>query len=258
MEETVAKYRDRLYATYGHDFQDAGETFNREGAERWSRSTAYYLRGWLPERKDARVLDVACGGGKLLFFFSQRGYTQLTGVDVSPDQVALASQVTADVRLESALDHLDSNPNTYDLITGYDIIEHFYKNEALRFLDGCFAALRPGGRLILQTPNAESPWGTMHRYNDFTHEICFSPNSLGRLMRLVGFSQIECRESGPVPYGYSMASSLRFLLWQLIRAGLLIWNLAETGSAGSGIWTRVFLITGVKGTSPCGSSTSAR
>jgi SAM-dependent methyltransferase len=219
---------------------------DREGALRWARACAYHLRGWTPERKDARILDLACGAGKLLFFFSEQGDKDLTGVDISPDQVALARQVTPDVRQESVLDHLESNPSSYDLITGYDIIEHFHKDEVLRFLDGCLNVLKPGGRLILQTPNADSPWGTMHRYNDFTHEICFNPNSLTRLLRMVGFFHIEFREAEPVPWGNSLTSSVRYVIWQTIRVGLRIWNLAETGTVGGGVWTRVFLISGVK------------
>ena len=243
---TKTSYRDRLYANYGHDFQDAGEQFDRVGAIRWGRAIAYHLRGWVPPKKDARILDLACGAGRLLFFFSERGCQNLTGVDISPDQVALAGQVTPDVRHESVLDHLESHPGSYDLITGYDIIEHFEKNEALRFLDGCFDALRPGGRVILQTPNADSPLGASVRYGDFTHELCFNPNSLTRLMRKVGFSHIVAREAGPVPFGNGLISSLRYLIWQAIRFGLRLWNLAETGSAGAGVWTRVFLISGVK------------
>ena len=239
-------YRDRLYSNYGHDFQDAGETFDREGALRWGRACAYHLRGWIPERKDARILDLACGAGRLLFFFSERGYKNLTGVDISPDQVVLARHVTPNVGQESVLDHLESNPASYDVITGYDIVEHFYKDEALRFLDGCLGALQPGGRLILQTPNADSPWGSMLRYGDFTHEICFNPHSLTRLLRMVGFKDIEVREAGPVAWGSSLTSSVRYLIWQMIRLGICIWNLAETGAAGGGVWTRVFLISGVK------------
>jgi len=246
MGKALTNYRDRLYANYGHDFQDAGETFDRKGALRWGRACAYHLRGWMPVQKDARILDLACGAGRLLFFFSERGYKNLTGVDISPDQVALARQVTPNVREESVLDHLEHNPVSYDLITGYDIIEHFHKDEALRFIDGCFNALRAGGRVILQTPNADSPWGTMHRYNDFTHEICFNPNSLTRLLRIAGFTEIESREPGPVPLGNSLTASVRYVIWQMIRVGLCMWNLAETGATGGGVWTRVFLISGVK------------
>jgi SAM-dependent methyltransferase len=213
---------------------------------RWSRACDYHLRGWIPERKEARVLDLACGAGRLLFFFSERGYKDLTGVDISPDQVALARQVTPDVRQESVLDHLESNPLSYDLITGFDIIEHFHKDEALRFLDGCFSALKPGGRLVLQTPNADSPWGVSIRYGDFSHEVCFNPNSLTRLLRMVGFCDIGAREAGPVPWGGSLNSFARYLIWQMIRVGLRIWNMAETGAVGSGVWTRVFLISGVR------------
>jgi hypothetical protein len=128
-----------------------------------------------------------------------------------------------------------------------DIIEHLVKLEVMRFLDASYKALKPGGRLILQTPNAESPWGSQHRYNDFTHEVGFNPNLLSRLLNLAGFQSMECRETGPVPSGYSLISSLRYLIWQSIRLGLKVWNLAETGSAGSGVFTRVFLATGVKG-----------
>lgn len=244
--KTRTSYRDRLYSNYGHDFQDAGEKFDREGALRWARACAYHLRGWLPEQKEAHILDLACGAGKLLFFFSKRGYQDLAGVDISQDQVALARQVTPNVKQESVLDHLESNPASYDIITGYDIIEHFHKDEVLRFIDGCLSALKPGGRLILQTPNADSPWGVSLRYGDFTHEVCFNPNALSRLLRIVGFCDIEAREAGPVPWGSSLTSSVRYLIWQVIRVGLRVWNLAEAGTAGGGVWTRVFLISGVK------------
>jgi hypothetical protein len=86
----------------------------------------------------------------------------------------------------------------------------------------------------------------MHRYNDFTHETCFNPNALSRLMRLAGFQGIESREMGPVPFGYSLKSTLRAGAWQGLRTVLKIWNVAECGSAGSGIFTRVFLISGTR------------
>jgi 2-polyprenyl-3-methyl-5-hydroxy-6-metoxy-1,4-benzoquinol methylase len=98
---------------------------------------------------------------------------------------------------------MERRQDTFDLITGFDVIEHLHKPEVLRFLDAAFRALRPGGRLVLQTPNADSPWGTMHRYNDFTHEVCFNPNALSRLLKLAGFDQVEAREAGPVSFGHS-------------------------------------------------------
>lgn len=244
MNDTAPDYRVRIYERYASRFQDAPQAFDLATARRWGRAYRYYLRGWLPAAGDARILDVACGGGKLLQFFLDAGYRDVHGVDVSPEQVALSRQVTPNVTHANVLDYLVLHKGEFDLITGLDIVEHFQKDEVLQFLDLCFGALKPGGRLVLQTPNAESPWGTHHRYNDLTHELGFNPNSLSRLLALVGFEAVEAREVGPVPVSYSVASTLRWLAWQTIRAGLKVWNISETGDAGSGVFTRVFLISG--------------
>jgi hypothetical protein len=47
-----------------------------------------------------------------------------------------------------------------------------------------------------------------------------------------------------VPHG--LASSARFILWKLIRLKTLAALLVETGSAGSGVTTRVFIASEVK------------
>lgn len=239
-------YRSRIYEKYASNFQDASSVFNSEASKRWGTAYDYYLRDWLPAKKDANIVDVACGGGKLLHFFKQRDYTRLNGVDISHSQVQLARQVVSNVTEANVLEFLEANLNTFDLIVGLDIIEHFYKDEVLRFLDSCYAALKPGGRLILQTPNAESQWGSTHRYNDFTHEVGFNSNALKRLMHLCGFTDTEARELCPVPWSYSLKSSTRYILWQIFRLRLKFWNIVETGDSGSGIFTRVFIMSAVK------------
>jgi 2-polyprenyl-3-methyl-5-hydroxy-6-metoxy-1,4-benzoquinol methylase len=245
-KKSDTSYRIRIYQKYGTNFQDAPEIFSEDAAERWSRVYSYYLRNWLPVNKNAAIVDVGCGSGKLLYLFKIMQYKNITGVDISPEQVKLARQVVSVVEEANVLDWLEAYPSKFDLITGLDIIEHLDKLEVLRFLDASFKALKPGGRLVLQTPNAESPWGSQHRYNDFTHEVGFNPNLLTRLLNLTGFQKMEARETGPVPWGNSWISSCRYLIWQSIRLGLKIWNLAETGLSGSGVFTRVFLITGLK------------
>ena len=88
-------YRDRLFANYGHDFQDVGESFDHRSARQWGRARTYHLRGWLPEDRNAGILDVACGSGKLLHFFSRHRYVNLAGIDISRDQVALRASGNA-------------------------------------------------------------------------------------------------------------------------------------------------------------------
>jgi len=240
----MSDYRSRIYEKYASLMQDAEPFFNEEEAKRWGRAYHIFLKGWLPERKDASILEIGCGWGRLLYFLKTRGYTNLKGVDISPEQVNLARQVINSVAERNAIEYLDSHPDSFDLIIGLDIIEHFRKDEVLHFLWGCYKATRSGGRLILQTPNAESPWGIMHRYHDFSHELAFDPFSLKKLLELCGFVKIEPRPAGPVVHG--VLSLGRFLLWKVIWSLLALWNLSETASIGSGIYTRVFLISAIK------------
>lgn len=242
-ERHYNQLRKAIFATYGHDFQDTRERFDEQAAARWGKAYAWYLRDWLPVRKDAAIADLACGAGRLLYWLTRQGYTNLSGVDISPDQVASARQVVPTVDQADLLEWLTKKKGQFDLLIGLDILEHFTRDEALRFLDLCFEALKPNGRLILQTPNADSPFGLQHRYNDITHEWAYNVNQVTRLLRRAGFTGIQPREQGPVPWGYSLKSTVRFLVWRLIRAGLQVWNLAETG-APLPVLTRVLLVKG--------------
>lgn len=240
-----SRYRSKIYASYASRFQDAGDEFEARAAEAWGRPYDRYLRGWLPTDRNAAIIDVACGGGRALFFLKRRGYTRVEGIDISPEQVHLARQVLSAVSVGNVTDYLSSRHESFDLAIGLDFIEHLQKDEILRFLEVSFGSLRMGGMLILQTPNADSPFVASSRYNDLTHETCFNPNSLGRLMRLCGYTLVEAREAGPVPHG--LVSSLRWLTWQAIRQGLRLYNLAEMGTIGSDVFTRNFLIAGRRG-----------
>lgn len=233
-------YRQRIYAQYASVAQDGAFAPELPVMDRWGTAYDTYLRGWLPEHRDAPILDLACGYGRLLRFFTKRGYTRVTGVDVSPEQVELARRVHPGVLQGDVLQFLGQHPGEFALITAFDILEHLNKPEALQFLDACAQALQPGGALILQTPNGDSPWGLGVRYGDFTHETCFTPHALGWLLRVCGFEKVEPREQGPVIRG--LVSGIRWVLWQWLRGTTRLRNLVETGSGGSGICTRVFVI----------------
>jgi SAM-dependent methyltransferase len=242
----MSDYRTRIYEQYASVQGAAQLDFDARNANRWGRAYDYYLRGFLPQNKHAAIADLACGAGRLLHFFKERGYENLAGTDISPEQVAIARQVVANVAHDDVCEYLAGHPSAFDLITGLDIIEHLDKNEVLRFLDGCCGSLKPGGRLILQTPNANSAMACCVRYADFTHEVCFTPDLLMRLMTMHGFRQITVREMGPIPWGYSLISSLRFVVWKALCQVYRVLDLVEKGSIGAAVYTRVFLISGVR------------
>lgn len=239
-------YRQRIYDLYASRGSDAPLVFDVAAAERRSAYLRAQLAGWLPADKAAAVGDLACGSGDVLFALRSFGYTNLCGVDISGEQVAVAQQQFGDrVKQQSVQAFLDEHESTFDVLLAIDIIEHLSKDEVLPFLDSCQAALRPGGRLILQTPNAASPFGMSVRYGDFTHEAAFTPASLAWLLTTAGLCDITARECGPRPVTPFGAG--RWLIWQVLRLLPLGWNLIETGSVGSGVLSRVFVISGVRG-----------
>jgi 2-polyprenyl-3-methyl-5-hydroxy-6-metoxy-1,4-benzoquinol methylase len=238
-------YRARIYQRYSSIVQGVSGTPTLQEMDRWGEPYDFYLRGWLPGDRAAPIADVACGHGRLIQFFSRRGYTNVCGVDVSAEQVAIARTISPQVELGDAMEFLGRNVGRFALITALDIVEHFSKNEVLPFLDACHAALRPGGALIIQTPNADSPWSLGVRYGDFTHEICVGPQVMKALLDVCGFHGFEAREQGPFAHG--PLSLLRVLLWRCFRAGMIFRNLVETGSAGSGVHTRVFIARSLRG-----------
>jgi 2-polyprenyl-3-methyl-5-hydroxy-6-metoxy-1,4-benzoquinol methylase len=239
-------YRERVYESYASHFQLSETKFDIMAARMWARPYTYYFRNWLPLNKHAAIADVACGQGRLLQFFIDKGYRDVSGVDVSEQQVIIAKQVADNVEQNEAINWLSEKENSFDTITCIDIIEHFDKSDLFVFLDYCFLSLKPGGRLIIQTPNAASLFSSTVRYGDFTHEICFTPNLLRRILELCGFHNCEVREVGPVLKGQSFRSFVRAVLWRLLRLGLMSWNLIETGSRGENVFTRVFLISAIR------------
>lgn len=108
-----------------------------------------------------RVLDA--GAGAAWFFekdFKDHHNLYLIGVDIEEPEMllndALDERHAADVCVS-----LPVEPGTVDAITAYSGVEHFPDNQA--FLRNCYAALRPGGRLIAQFPGRYALFTTLNR-----------------------------------------------------------------------------------------------
>lgn len=241
---SARNYRARIYPSYTSIYTPEAANYSNRTLEQNAKILIARIHDWLPADRSAACLDVACGAGALLYALDQAGFTDLQGVDGSAEQVRVAQKIFSKVVQRDAIEFLNENKERFDLITAFDIIEHFDKDEVFLFLDGLYGALRPGGRVIFQTPNADSPWSGTLRYGDFTHELIFSPGCLAKVMSVVGFHQFEARECAPIAHG--VKSLIRQGLWKCIRAGISGWSLIETGGRGSGIFTRVFIAKGQK------------
>jgi 2-polyprenyl-3-methyl-5-hydroxy-6-metoxy-1,4-benzoquinol methylase len=148
------------------------------------------LDPWLPVSKSVKILDIACGEGALLSFLKQEGYVNLSGFDLSSENVQICQRLgLLFVTKFDALDLNDWPDSDYDLIFALDILEHIPKEEAAQFLINIRAKLNLEGRVIVQTPNMGSVLGLFHRYSDLSHEFCLSEKSARTLFMLAGFSE---------------------------------------------------------------------
>ncbi len=209
----MADYRQALFEAYA-----STHTVPRKGlltpeklqsrAAQWEAQLAEFL----PARTDAPILDAGCGDGAVLWWLHRRGYHRAEGVEVSPEQVAIAREAgVRQVHLAHLRDFLAETSEAYGLVILRNVLEHFRKEEVVELLRLCHRALRPGGHVLIQVPNGESPFFGRIRYGDFTHELAFCASSLAQVFSLTGFGDPLFRPVRPVFGGrLRLARALRW------------------------------------------------
>ena len=108
-----------------------------------------------------RVLDIGCGSGVFANMVAEREGVHVLGVDRNADAVTFASSHFDNPRLKfqhGLVDELSFEPGTFDRISLLEVIEHIYPAQASALVRGCHALLKPGGRLVISTPNRRSLW----------------------------------------------------------------------------------------------------
>ena len=179
---------------------------------------------FLPTDLSASIIDVGCGSGSIVQWLLDRGYAKTSGIDGSDEEVTTAKNLGLPISHGWGHDVLGANPNRFDLIILRNILEHLNKGEVLALLDSAYAALRPGGKIWVQVPNAEALFGSRVRYADFTHELAFTQVSLAQVFRVVGFEGFIFQGIEPV-----QPSIWRRLRWQLAKSLYLSALQAELG-----------------------------
>lgn len=227
-------YRTRIYSHYVQTREQAlsPETLADLGPR--SHALRKLIRKHFPADKNAAVLDLGCGHGALLHFARDAGYTNVWGVDGSPQQVTAARRLFIEGVEEGDLrDVLAAQPDgSLDVVVAFDLIEHFSRDELLPLVDEVLRVLKPGGRWIIHVPNGESPFFGSVRYGDLTHELAFTRTSLSQLLLASGFEEVRCFEDRPVVHGAK--SALRWVVWRGFRSLLRLYIAAETGGTGGG------------------------
>lgn len=129
---------ERFYQTLAAHWK----TYYRE--TRWEYGPASSLC-----EKHSRVLEVGCGRGYFLRLIEDR-VASVEGVELNTE--AAATKVTRAVVHTRPLAELHAtHAGSLDVVCSFQVLEHIV--EPQRFIAECSALLKPGGRLVLSTPN---------------------------------------------------------------------------------------------------------
>jgi len=165
-----------------------------------------HLENILPQNKDAMILDIGCGFGRLLSALNQRGYTNVCGVDISNEAVMYGRKYNLNIdKIETIVDFAKSCESKYDFIIMTHVLEHLEKTvvmETLQVIRTCL--LKKQGQLFLTVPNAQSNTGCYWAYEDFTHQTMYTAGSIYYVLKAAGFENIklidpDCTEGLPLP-----------------------------------------------------------
>ena len=166
---------------------------------------------FLPKGIPLNILDVGCGNGYLVNYFSSIGH-HVAGIDIAEDGIKIAQRAYPHLRFElhSAYDCFDDLPVIpADVVIASEVIEHLYSPQ--KFLKNVYAALRPGGLVILTTPyhgylknlgiSLFNQWDQHHHpEKEGGHIKFFSQKNLTNILISNQFSDISFRNAGRLPF----------------------------------------------------------
>ena len=229
----MSDYRKRIYAKYVSSHIETLSPSSIEGFKPRSAYLKKLIRDFFPGDKTSPIMDLGCGHGAIIYFARLAGYSSISGIDRSPQQVAEAKRlgiegVTEGDLIESLKRTTD---NSLEMVITFDVIEHFTREELFPFADEVFRVLKSGGTWLVHTVNAESPFAGKVLYSDLTHEQAFTRVSLTQLFKTVGFREVGFFEDVPAVHG--LKSFARFVSWKFIRSFLRFYIAVETGSTDS-------------------------
>lgn len=103
-----------------------------------------------------KVLDVGCGGGILAESMAVEG-AAVTGLDMGKEPLevarlhALETGTKLDYIQSTIEDHAEQNPQTYDVVTCMEMLEHVPDPQSV--ISACSKLVKPGGHVFFSTLN---------------------------------------------------------------------------------------------------------
>lgn len=139
---------------------------------------------------DLRVLDLGCGRGEWLELLREHAI-EAEGVDLDAGMLSACHEAGLRVTQTDALEYLKGQSDqSIEVISAFHVVEHIPFLSLQELVEHALRVLRPGGLLIMETPNPENlTVGTSNFYKDPTHTKPIPPLLLDFLPEFYGFAR---------------------------------------------------------------------
>lgn len=107
--------------------------------------------------KGKDILNIGCGFGWCELNFLGRGVRQMTGMEISEEDLKTARENIVDEKVKFCVGSAIELPfpdQSFDTVVSWEVIEHIPKNNENRMFDEVARVLRSGGVFYLSTPHA--------------------------------------------------------------------------------------------------------
>jgi 2-polyprenyl-3-methyl-5-hydroxy-6-metoxy-1,4-benzoquinol methylase len=227
--------------------------------DEYHRSSKIFTLSLIPKSRNMSVLDVGCGTGVNSEYIRQQGH-KVTGIDIS--RVAIKKYRARGLN-GIACDINNGFPfsdESFDMLFASEIIEHIHDSSF--FFAEANRLLRPGGVLLLSTPNSAfilyrllGIFGrTVTDLQHPGHIRFFSKRSLSLFCQTNGFVSVKL--SGRHMYmmlgekiGHRLGPLLSFLGFQKeyrFRNNTYFWHLSRHSGKASALWADTLILEATK------------
>ena len=142
------------------------------------------------------LLEIGCGPGAFLREATAAGIPRVVGLDLNPWAIKYAKSCDLDASVGS-IEDLPAE-RQFDAVAMLDLIEHI--RNPVEFLRAVADRLRPGGRVLVMTPNVRSLLAFIsgRRWVSFKipeHLFYYSPFSIDQVLHRAGFEIVARRSA---------------------------------------------------------------
>jgi O-antigen chain-terminating methyltransferase len=147
-----------------------------------------FVRPLIGLHENAKAIDLGCGRGEWLELLKEEGF-DARGVDLDEGMLVACRELGLNVHLGEAVGFLKELPEASQVIvSGFHIVEHIPFADLQTLVQEALRVLKPGGLLILETPNPENiVVGSSSFYLDPTHQRPIPPQLLAFLPEYYGY-----------------------------------------------------------------------